>query len=95
MQKANYKITFWNEVKNNLLHILVGIVITHFILAYLPLWSIILILGVIGGGREYWQHRRGKIQPLYIHIIDTCTCILGGVVWYWFITTFNISIDLL
>ncbi len=91
----DYEIKFWREVKNNLLHIIVGAIVTHTFLAYLSIWWIIIILLLLGAGREYWQYKRNKIQPLYIQIIDTLTLALGGLLWWFIITCFHINIDVL
>jgi len=90
-----YEIRFWREVLNGALHVIVGAVLAHTFLAYIPIWAILLVLLVLGAGREYWQFRRGKIQPLYIHVIDTLTLVLGGLVWFLLITYFNINVDIL
>ena len=90
-----YEIRFWREVLNGILHVIVGAVLAHTFLAYIPIWAILLVLLVLGAGREYWQFRRGKIQPLYIHIIDTLTLMLGGLAWFLIITYFNINVDIL
>ena len=91
----NYEIRFWREVWNSFLHILVGAVLAHTFLAYLPLWAILIILFVLGAGREYWQHRRGKLQPWWIHLNDVLTLMLGGLVWYLIVTHFGINVDIL
>lgn len=91
----NYEIRFWREVLNNTLHIIVGAVLAHTFLAYLPIWAILFILLLLGAGREYWQHARGKIQPWWIHTIDTLTLMLGGLIWYIIIISYHINIDLL
>ena len=90
-----YEIRFWREVLNTLLHIFVGMVIAHTFLPYLAVWWIVPILLLLGAGREYWQHKRGKIQPLYIHIIDAVGFAFGGLLWWVLITHFGINVDLL
>jgi len=90
-----YEIRFWREVLNSFLHIVVGAVVAHTFLAYLPLWALLTILLVIGAGREYWQYRRGKRQPWWIHLNDTLTLALGGLIWYLVITHFGINVDIL
>ena len=89
----NYEIKLGREIINNILHIIVGAIIAHTFLAYLPIYYILGILLIIGAGREYWQYRKGKIQPLYIHIIDTVTLTLGGLLWFLVITYFNLNIN--
>jgi hypothetical protein len=91
----NYEIRLGREIWNGLLHIIVGGIIAHVFLAYLSIWWIIPILLLLGAGREYWQYKRGKIQPLYIQIIDTLTLALGGILWWLVITHFNINVDIL
>ena len=90
-----YEIRLGREIINNLLHLIVGAVVAHVFLAYLPLWALLGILLLLGAGREYWQHARGKIQPWWIHTIDTVTLALGGLVWFLLITYFNINVDIL
>jgi len=90
-----YEIRFWREVLNSTLHILVGAILAHTFLAYLPLGFILYILFLLGIGREYWQYMRGKDQPWWIHLIDASGFVLGGLIWYLIITHFGINIDLL
>lgn len=90
-----YEIRLGREIINNTMHIIVGAIIAHTFLAYLSIVYITVILLMIGAGREYWQYRKGKIQPLYIHIIDTLTIALGGIIWFLIITHFHINIDTL
>lgn len=90
-----YEIRFGREVWNSILHIVVGAVVAHTFLAYMPIWAILGILLFIGAGREYWQHARGKIQPWYIHLNDTVTLALGGLIWWLVITSFHINVDIL
>ena len=59
-----FEFHFWKEVLNFILHILVGGIIAHTFLPYLPVFWILLILVGIGAGREVWQNLRGKIQPV-------------------------------
>jgi len=90
-----YEIRLGREIINQSLHIIVGAVVAHTFLAYLNIWFIVLILLIAGTIREVWQSLRGKIQPLYIQVIDIATLILGGVLWYAAINIFNINVDLL
>lgn len=90
-----YEIRFWREVWNSLLHILIGMALAHVFLSPLPLWAIIVILLVLGIGREYWQYKRNKIQPLYIQIIDSIGFSIGGIIWWLIINQYNIQVDLL
>jgi len=90
-----YEIKFWREVKNGLLHLVLGAVVTHAFFPYVSLLLIIILLFALGCFREVWQYIRNKEQPLYIQIIDIVTIALGGVIWYWAIVYFNINVDLL
>lgn len=91
----NYEIRLGREIINNLLHLIIGAAVAHTFLAYLPVWLILAVLLLAGAGREYWQHARGKIQPWWVHTIDTVTIALGGLIWWLIITHFNVNIDLL
>lgn len=90
-----YEIRFWREVLNSTLHILVGAIISHTFLAYLSISYILIILLLLGIGREYWQYKRGKIQPLWIQCIDAAGFVLGGLIWYLLVSHFGINVDLL
>jgi len=90
-----YKFIWYKEIWNTIAHILVGAVVAHTFLPYLPLWLIVSILFVLGAGREIWQNRRGKIQPLWISTVDAVSFPVGGALWWWVITTYHINIDLL
>jgi len=91
----NYEIKPLKEIWNGFLHIVVGIIVAHTFLPYLPLYAILLILLTLGIIREYIQFKRNKIQPLYIQIIDVLTIALGGLIWWLVITHFNINVDIL
>ena len=90
-----YEIRFGREIINTSLHIIVGGIIAHTFLPYLPIIWIIIILLLLGAGREYWQHIRGKIQPLYIHIIDAIGFPIGGLIWWLITMHFGINVDVL
>ena len=90
-----FQFKFWVEVRNTLLHILVGGVVAHTFLPYLSLWLILLILFALGAGREVWQNLRGKIQPIWMSMIDAISFSVGGYVWWYIVTYYNINIDLL
>ena len=92
---VKYKIKLGREIINGILHIVVGIVITHTFLSPLSLWKILLILFLLGMVREFWQYKRNKIQPLYIQIIDVITIVIGGIIWWIIINYYNIQVDLL
>ena len=77
-----FKFKFWVEVRNTLLHILVGGVVAHTFIPYLSLWLILLILFALGVGREIWQNLRGKIQPIWISTVDALSFGLGGYIWW-------------
>lgn len=98
MKRAeNYKFEFhWGpEIRNFLLHILVGGIIAHTFIPYLDLFWIILILCVLGILREVWQNIRGKIQPWWMSTIDSFSFGLGGYIWWLIVTYYNINVDLL
>lgn len=90
-----YEIKLKREIWNGLLHIIVGAVVTHTFLSYLPIWLIVMILIVIGSIREYWQYKRNKIQPFYIQLIDVLTLVIGGLIWYCVVIYFHINVDIL
>jgi len=90
-----FKFKFWVEVRNTFLHILVGGVVAHTFIPYLPLWLILLILFALGVGREIWQNLRGKIQPIWISTVDALSFGLGGYIWWYIVTLYNINVDLL
>ena len=91
-----YEIKFWREIRNGILHIGGGIVVTHMFLPYCPLWLILIILTTLGVIREWIQKViQKKWQPLYIQVIDVITIDLGGIIWYWYIVTHNINVDTL
>ena len=90
-----YEIKLGREIINQSLHIIVGAVVAHTFLAYLSILLIIPILLLLGLIREVWQIKRGKIQPIWIQLLDSFTLMLGGVLWYAIINMFNINVDLL
>lgn len=90
---SEYEIRVGREIRNGSLHVGLGAAFTHTFLPYLPAWAIIMMLILMGAGREYWQRRRGKIQPFYIHVIDTLTFGLGGLVWWGVKRKFKIDVD--
>jgi len=90
-----FKFKFWVEVRNTLLHILVGGIIAHTFLPYLSIFWILFILVAIGAGREIWQQKRGKIQPIWMSTVDATSFGLGGCIWWCIITYYNINVDLL
>ena len=90
-----FKFKFWVEVRNTLLHILVGGTIAHTFIPYLSLWLILLILYILGTGREIWQNLRGKIQPFWMSTIDADSFCVGGYIWWYIIMYYNINVDLL
>jgi hypothetical protein len=93
----NYKFEFkiGAEIRNFLLHVLVGGIIAHTFLPYLPVLWILLILVTIGAGREAWQNLRGKIQPWWMSTVDALSFGLGGYIWWIIVTTYNINVDFL
>jgi len=88
-----YEIRLGREIRNGSLHIGAGAVIAHTLIPYLDWYWIVTILLMLGAAREYWQYRRGKIQPMYIHIIDTLTFGLGGLSWYYVKKRLNVNVD--
>lgn len=90
-----YEIRLGREIINGILHLIVGAIVAHTFLAYLPIIYILLILLLMGAVREYWQYRRGKEQPWWIHTIDTITIALGGLIWFLVIINFGINVDIL
>jgi len=90
-----YEFRFWVEVRNTLLHILMGGLVAHTFLPYLSMWWIVIILFILGGGREIWQQLRGKIQPWWISTVDSISFSLGGYIWWLIITGYNINVDFL
>lgn len=90
-----YPITLKGEIGNQLGHIALGFIIAHSYLAYESIYVIIVFLAMSGAYREWKQERRKKEQPWWVHIIDTATIALGGLLWYGIKTYFNINVDLL
>ena len=90
-----FKFVWWKEIINFVLHVLVGGIVAHTFLPYLKLWSILVILVAIGAGREIVQQLRGKIQPVWISTVDAISFGLGGLLWYFVITYYNINVDFL
>ena len=90
-----YEIRLKREIWNTLLHILIGAVIAYVIVPTYDFWVISLAMFGVGAIRELLQFIRKKKQPLYIHIIDAAGFMLGGWVWYFIRTVFNINADAL
>ena len=90
-----YPITLKGELLNQSGHIVLGFIVTHSYLAY-EVWYVIAGFLLLSGiHREWKQHKRNKRQPWWIHIIDTITIALGGLLWYGIKTYFNINVDVL
>lgn len=91
MSTYEYKFELGKEILNFLLHVLVGGIVAHTFLVYLPLVWIIILLIIIGAGREIWQNLKGKKQPWWISTIDSLSFGLGGYLWWLIINHFNIN----
>ena len=91
-----FKFVLWKEIWNTFLHILVGAVVAHTFLPYLPLALIIFILYTIGTARELAQWQHGKIQTWWISTIDAASFAAGGYLWWAIVIQWlGINVDLL
>lgn len=76
-----YEIRFWREVRNQLLHIIIGMADTYTYFADGSSNALIksqVMLAFGGIYREVQQEKRGKKQPLWVHVMDVLAINLGG-----------------
>ena len=80
-----YELRFWREVRNQLLHIVIGMALTFTYFADSKSSELIkgqVMLAFGGIYREYQQEKRGKEQPMWLHLLDIIAINIGGwLVW--------------